>query len=82
VGYYYTASGLGTTVLNLFDSDGLGHARDSHGFYAQAMATFGKVSVGGSYGESRLNLPMPSMPPPRPRWWPRTAAMWARSAMA
>jgi hypothetical protein len=42
VGYYYTASGLGTTVLNLFDSDGLGHARDSHGFYAQAMATFGK----------------------------------------
>ena len=56
VGYYYTASGLGTTVLNLFDSDGLGHARDSHGFYAQALATFGKVSVGGSYGESRLNF--------------------------
>ncbi len=56
VGYYYTAQGLGTTVLNLLDSDGLGHARDSHGFYAQALATFGKISVGGSYGESRLDF--------------------------
>ncbi|WP_333840586.1 porin [Novosphingobium sp.] len=55
VGYYYTASGLGTTVLNLFDSDGRGNARDSHGFYAQALATFGKISVGGSYGESNLS---------------------------
>jgi hypothetical protein len=55
VGYYYTASGLGTTALNLFDSDGLGNARDSQGFYAQATATFGKFTLGGSYGESRLS---------------------------
>lgn len=54
-GYYYTASGLGTTVLGLFDTDGTGARRDSHGFYAQALATFGKFSVGGSYGESRLD---------------------------
>ncbi|AXU21134.1 porin (plasmid) [Novosphingobium sp. THN1] len=59
-GYYYTASGLGTTVLGLFDTGlpqtGSGIAkRDSSGFYAQALATFGKVSVGGSYGESHLD---------------------------
>ncbi|MGF7152191.1 hypothetical protein FHS96_005860 [Sphingomonas zeicaulis] len=54
-GYYYRASGLGTTALNLFDSDGAGDARDSEGFYLQALATFGKVSVGGSYGQSTLD---------------------------
>lgn len=54
-GYYYTASGLGTTVLGLFDTDGSGNTRNSHGFYAQALATFGKISVGGSYGESHLD---------------------------
>jgi predicted porin len=55
VGYWYTADGLGTTVLGLFDTDGFGNARDSDGFYLQALATFGKVSIGGSYGESRLD---------------------------
>ena len=55
VGYYYTADGLGTTVLGLFDTDGSGNARSSDGFYLQALATFGKVSVAGSYGESRLD---------------------------
>jgi len=55
VGTYYDASGLGTTALNLFDTDGLGNKRDSHGFYLQGLATFGKVSVGGSYGESSLD---------------------------
>lgn len=53
-GYYYTAEGLGTTVLNLFDTDAFGNARDSDGFYLQALATFGKFSIGGSYGESNL----------------------------
>src|SRR3546814_15239486 len=52
---YYDASGLGTTALNLFDTDGLGNKRDSHGFYLQGLASFGKFSVGGSYGESNLD---------------------------
>ncbi|WP_336958603.1 porin [Sphingobium aquiterrae] len=55
VGTYYAASGLGTTVLNLFDTDGAGNKRDSHGFYLQGLATFGKFSAGGSYGESNLD---------------------------
>ena len=55
VGYYYDAKGLGTTVLNLFDTDSAGNPRKSHGFYGQAMASFGKFSVGGSYGESSLD---------------------------
>ncbi len=54
-GYYYNASGLGTTVLNLFDNDGAGNKRDSEGFYLQGMTTFGKISLGGSYGESTLD---------------------------
>lgn len=54
-GYYYTAKGLGTTVFGLFDSDGAGNARKSDGFYLQALATFGKLAVGGSYGESSLH---------------------------
>ncbi|KAA9018728.1 porin [Sphingobium limneticum] len=55
VGTYYDASGLGTTALNLFDTDGIGNKRDSHGFYLQGLTTFGKFSVGGSYGESNLD---------------------------
>ncbi len=54
-GYYYTAKGLGTTVLNLFDTDSVGNPRKSDGFYLQGLATFGKFSVGGSYGESSLH---------------------------
>lgn len=54
-GYYYTAKGLGTTVLNLFDTDAFGNPRKSDGFYLQGLATFGKFSVGGSYGESSLD---------------------------
>jgi len=54
-GYYYHGSGLGTTALNLFDTDGAGNKRDSDGFYIQGLATFGKFSLGGSYGESHLH---------------------------
>ncbi|MDI1296909.1 MAG: porin [bacterium] len=54
-GYYYNGSGLGTTALNLFDTDANGAKRDSDGFYLQGMGTFGKFSVGGSYGESNLH---------------------------
>lgn len=56
VANWYTAKGLGTTVLNLLDTDALGRPRGSDGFYLQALATFGKVSVGSSYGESNLDL--------------------------
>jgi hypothetical protein len=54
-GYYYNGSGLGTTALNLFDTDANGAKRDSDGFYLQGLATFGKFSFGGSYGESNLH---------------------------
>jgi hypothetical protein len=54
-GYYYNGSGLGTTALNLFDTDADGAKRDSDGFYLQGLATFDKFSVGGSYGESNLH---------------------------
>lgn len=54
-GYYYKGSGLGTTALNLFDTDANGAKRDSDGFYIQGLATFGKFSIGGSYGESHLD---------------------------
>jgi predicted porin len=54
-GYYYMASGLGTTALNLLDTDGAGNERDSRGFYAQALATLGKLSIGASYGVSLLD---------------------------
>lgn len=54
-GYYYTAKGLGTTVLNYFDTDSSGNPRKSDGFYLQGLATFGKFSIGGSYGESSLH---------------------------
>ena len=54
-GYGYTAKGLGTEALNLFDADAFGNARKSSGYYAQAMATFGKWSFGGSYGASLLD---------------------------
>lgn len=53
-GYYYTAKGLGTTVLGLLDTDAFGNPRESDGFYVQALATFGKLGIGGSYGESSL----------------------------
>lgn len=56
VGTYYHGSGLGTTALNLFDTDGLGNKRDSDGFYIQGLATFGKISLGGSYGQSTLDF--------------------------
>lgn len=59
-GYYYTATGLGTTVLNLFDTDAFGNPRDSHGFYAQALVTLGKLGIGGSYGASYLDYANPA----------------------
>jgi hypothetical protein len=56
VANWYTAKGLGTTALNLLDTDALGNPRSSDGFYVQGLATFGKVSLGASYGQSNLDL--------------------------
>ncbi|WP_408590766.1 porin [Novosphingobium sp.] len=55
LGYYYTGKGLGTTVLNLFDTDAAGNARHSEGYYAQALVSVGKWGFGGSYGASLLS---------------------------
>ena len=55
VANWYTAKGLGTTVLNLLDTDARGNPRGSDGFYVQGLATFGKVSLGASFGESNLD---------------------------
>jgi hypothetical protein len=54
-GYYYDGSGVGTTVLNLFDTDAAGNKRDSHGYYAQALVNLGKLGIGASYGGSQLD---------------------------
>ncbi len=55
VGYYSKGSGLGIIALNLLDTDALGAKRDSESFYLQGLATFGKFSLGASYGESTLD---------------------------
>lgn len=56
LGYYYTGSGVGTTGLFILSTDALGRKRDSSGYYVQGTLTFGKVTLGGSYGRSSLDL--------------------------
>ena len=56
LGYYYTGSGVGTTGLFILSTDALGRKRDSSGYYVQGTLTFGKVTLGGSYGRSSLEL--------------------------
>jgi predicted porin len=56
LGYYYTGKGLGTTGLFILSTDAAGNARGSDGFYLQGTYTVGKVTLGASYGESRLDL--------------------------
>ncbi|HEX8446819.1 MAG TPA: porin [Sphingomonas sp.] len=55
-GYYYAGSGIGTTGLFILSTSAAGRKRDSDGFYAQATYTLDKFTVGGSYGESHLDL--------------------------
>ncbi|WP_375286560.1 porin [Sphingomonas sp.] len=55
-GYYYTGSGVGTIGLFLLSTDALGRKRDSSGFYVQGTYGIGKFTLGGSYGESHLDL--------------------------
>lgn len=56
LGYYYTGSGIGTTGLFILSTDALGRKRDSNGFYVQGTLAFGKFTLGGSYGQSNLDL--------------------------
>ena len=53
-GYYYHASGLGTTALfNLGAFNG--ETRDSSGYLAQVTYKFGPVKLGVNYGDSKLD---------------------------
>ena len=54
-GYYYHATGLGTTALFLYGAFDDGQTRTSDGFLAQATYKFGAVKLGVNYGESRLD---------------------------
>jgi predicted porin len=54
MGWYYNASGVGTTALFLNGADALGNARDSNGFIAQITYTVGPTKFGINYGQSRL----------------------------
>jgi predicted porin len=56
LGYYYTGKGLGTTGLFILATDAAGRARGSNGFYVQGTYGIGKLTLGASYGESRLDL--------------------------
>ena len=54
-GYYYHATGLGTTALFYYGAFGDGQTRTSDGFLAQATYKFGALKLGVNYGESRLD---------------------------
>lgn len=56
LGYYYNGKGVGTTGLFILSTAANGAKRKSDGFYGQATYTFGKFTLGGSYGESHLSL--------------------------
>jgi len=55
VAYYYDADGVGTTVLFNGGDDGQGNKRKSSGGYLQGTYKIGKVKLGLSYGESKLD---------------------------
>jgi predicted porin len=55
-GYYYHATGLGTTALFNLGAFGLGQTRTSYGYLAQATYKFGALKVGVNYGESKLDF--------------------------
>jgi predicted porin len=54
VAYYYDADGVGTTLLFLGANDAAGNKRKSSGGYVQGTYKIGKVKLGLSYGESKL----------------------------
>ena len=56
IGYYYHATGLGTTAL--FDGGRvwrLGHTRTSSGYLGQITYKFGPVKLGYNHGDSILD---------------------------
>jgi predicted porin len=55
LGWYYKATGVGTTALFLNSADAFGNARDSDGFLAQATYTVGPTKFGVNYGTSKLH---------------------------
>jgi predicted porin len=54
-GYYYHATGLGTTALFNLGSFDNGETRGSDGYLAQATYKFEALKVGVKYGESKLD---------------------------
>ena len=54
-GYYYHATGLGTTALFNLGAFGFGDTRDSDGYLAQITYKFDALKVGLQYGESKLD---------------------------
>jgi hypothetical protein len=55
VAYGYTGKGVGTTGMFFQGVDIAGNPRTSFGGYLQGAYTFGRATVGGSYGVSYLN---------------------------
>jgi predicted porin len=55
VAYYYDGEGVGTTLLFNLGDDGAGNKRKSSGGYVQGTYKIGKVKLGLSYGESKLD---------------------------
>jgi predicted porin len=55
IGYYYHASGLGTTALFYFGDFGPGQTRTSDGYFGQVTYKFGPLKVGVNYGRSNLD---------------------------
>jgi len=56
IGYYYHATGLGTTALFNLGAFGQGQTRGSDGYFGQATYKFGPVKLGVNYGESKLDF--------------------------
>lgn len=54
-GWYYKATGVGTTALFLLGADGVGNPRDSDGYLAQLTYTVGPTKFGVNYGTSKLH---------------------------
>ncbi|HWZ61910.1 MAG TPA: porin [Steroidobacteraceae bacterium] len=55
IGYYYHATGLGTTALFNLGDFGLGQTRSSDGYFAQATYKIDRLKIGVNYGDSKLD---------------------------